>query len=228
MNTDFLNRISRLTSSTKSVNANASYSQWAEDLIVLKAFDLFFEKERGTYLDIGANDPVELNNTWLLYQNEWNGVLVEPNPELIKGIKSRRKRDNVLNVGIAENEITLDLYVFNNHTLSTFSEVEAKFYEEKGYIKTKSYPIECKTINEIIARNFDRCPNFISIDIEGNEFETISKFDFGKYTPEIFCVETYSWAKDERDTRIIDLFARNRYTVLAETPVNTLFIKRPD
>lgn len=224
------NRYSRLRKfilGDQNVHQRVTYSQWAEDILVLKAFETIFNIRTGTYLDIGANDPTILNNTWLLYSSGWTGALVEPNPELVQKIKNKRPKDKVLNVGISETTSKLSLTVFDNHTLSTFSEEEALFYDKQGYKRSNSYEVECISINELIEANFDSTPNFISIDIEGNEFEILSKLDFSKYKPEIFCIETYSWAKDERDLRITSLFQEQGYTILAETPVNTIFYNKP-
>src|SRR5262249_29835011 len=55
-----------------------SYSQAGEDLIVR----FFFYHQRIsniTYLDIGANEPIQLNNTYYFYRRGFRGVLVEPN-----------------------------------------------------------------------------------------------------------------------------------------------------
>src|SRR5580693_625305 len=57
--------------------AHLSFAQQGEDLI---AEDLlhWFKISKPTYLDIGANDPIHNNNTYLFYTKGARGVLVEP------------------------------------------------------------------------------------------------------------------------------------------------------
>jgi hypothetical protein len=63
----------------KFLKIERSYSQAGEDKILRLMFQSF-EKRNITYLDIGTNDPVSINNTYLFYLNGGGGVCVEPNP----------------------------------------------------------------------------------------------------------------------------------------------------
>lgn len=56
--------------------------------------------EVGSYLDIGANDPIRFSNTNLLYKKGWNGVNVEPNLTLFHKLEKFRPRDVNLNVAV--------------------------------------------------------------------------------------------------------------------------------
>jgi serine/threonine protein phosphatase PrpC len=79
-------------------------------------------------LDIGANHPIKINNTYLFYKQGSRGVCVEPNPKLCKIIKNKRKKDTVLNIGIGKEEKTnIDFFVMNSDVLSTFSKEEANY-----------------------------------------------------------------------------------------------------
>jgi hypothetical protein len=46
-----------------------------------------------TYLDIGAHHPTRLSNTYLFYKRGFQGVVVEPDPELMGAIRRVRPRD---------------------------------------------------------------------------------------------------------------------------------------
>ncbi|HFD31213.1 MAG TPA: hypothetical protein ENJ28_00670 [Gammaproteobacteria bacterium] len=84
-------------------SAQWSFSQSGEDAIML-AHVFKTGHKKTTYLDIGANDPIRLNNSYLLYLNGANGVLVEPHPVLSQKLKQKRKRDKVLNVGVGTDD----------------------------------------------------------------------------------------------------------------------------
>lgn len=50
-----------------------SYSECGQDLFVINLLN----KKNGTFLDLGCNLPIKINNTYLLELNEWDGVSVD-------------------------------------------------------------------------------------------------------------------------------------------------------
>src|ERR1700722_2901695 len=68
-----------------------SFSAHGEDLLVMGWFAHYgFDLSRVRYVDVGANDPAILSNTFLLYQAGARGVLVEPDPKLAALLRPRR------------------------------------------------------------------------------------------------------------------------------------------
>jgi hypothetical protein len=51
----------------------------------------FFGNIKGYFVEVGANDPRERSQTWLLEQSEWTGVLIEPQPDLATELRAKRK-----------------------------------------------------------------------------------------------------------------------------------------
>ena len=64
-----------------------SFAQSGEDLIANFIFK-YLDIPKITYLDVGAWDPVEVNNTYYFYRRGFRGVLVEPNVER-RGVQPR-------------------------------------------------------------------------------------------------------------------------------------------
>ncbi len=106
-----------------------SYSQNGEDIIIK---DLFAKIgiQKPDYLDIGANEPFYISNTYLFYSKGSKGVCIEPNPSLHKKFKRKRNRDICINAGIAfDEQLEADFYMFSEKAngLGTFSKEEAEF-----------------------------------------------------------------------------------------------------
>lgn len=205
-----------------------SYSQCGEDLIVdfiLKILKI----NNPTYLDIGSYLPQKINNTYLFYKKGGHGVGIEPDPGLhAKHIKFRKK-DISLNIGIgAEEKKSAEFYMMSSKTLNTFSKEEAMKYESCGKQKIeKKIEIPLKTANWVMEKYFDKCPNFISIDVEGLDLAILKTFDFKKFRPEIICVETISYTEnntEKKDYEIIDLMKKNNYMLYADTYINSIFV----
>jgi hypothetical protein len=74
--------------------ASVSYSQFGEDLVILKLLgDRVADPDKGVYVDVGAFDTVFFSNTLLLREHGWTGVNIDANPERIEQLRRRRLDD---------------------------------------------------------------------------------------------------------------------------------------
>ncbi|MBU4348412.1 FkbM family methyltransferase [Patescibacteria group bacterium] len=213
------------------ISYKKSYSQLGEDLIVGFIFQNL-KIENPTYIDIGANDPIKLNNTYFLYKKGAPGICIEPNPNLFKQIKNKRRRDICLNIRIGtEENKKANYYIMNSDVLNTFSKEEAE-----GLIKNTNQKIEkiiqipLLPLRRVVTENFKReTPNFISLDTEGYDFEILKSIDFKNFRPEVFCVETLTYTEDKaerKEKEVIDFMVQNGYYVHSDTYVNTIFVDK--
>ncbi len=206
-----------------------SYSQLGEDKIVDSLVGLLRITDF-TYLDIGANDPIKGNNTYLFYTKGSTGVLVEPLPLRAKRIQEVRPKDIVLQAALSDNGVTSErtFYVMSADTLSTLSHVEASRIQAYGsFSLTQQISVEALSFRDLIE-SCRRRPNLVSVDIEGCEFEALKTFPFDTCKPEIFCIETLIYTEDKTNVynkRAIDLVCEQGYTQVAHTIVNTLFAR---
>jgi len=198
-----------------------SYSQLGEDRAVAWALDLL-GIAMPTYLDIGANHPRYLSNTYLFYKKGCWGVCIEPNPVLCKKIKKRRKRDVCIQAGVLPGGgKAIPFFIMSEDTLSTFSEDAVESFKRCGYQVVEKIEIPVLDVNMIIKEHFDDRPDFISIDVEGRELEIVKSMNC---RPPVWCVETVEFENIRKDTGIIEYFASNGYLVFADTFLNTIFV----
>ena len=214
-----------------------SYSQSGEDIIISDLFTRL-QINKPSYLDIGANDPIALSNTYRLYTRGSHGVCVEPNPVLYKKLLRKRNRDICLNTGVAFDEQREAIYYTfpeKLHGLNTFSRADAEFWENTGTTEIGRHKIEKKikmpliSINEIIEKHLQPHPNLISIDVEGLDLQIIKTLDLGKYKPEVFCVETLQHSKNNTENKnheLIDYLQNMGYFIYADTYINTIFCRK--
>lgn len=207
-----------------------SYAQCGEDLIIDFIFSAI-KINNPTYIDIGAHHPFYLSNTAIFYKRGCYGICIEPDPILFKEIEKYRKNDTCLNIGIGiMQEVEADFYIMSSPTLNTFSKKQALEYENYGNVKIKEkIKIPLKSINTIIKDHCRKTPNLISLDIEGLDYEILQTFDFSKYRPEVFCLETLTYAENNTEvkiTDIIELMLSNDYMIYADTYINTIFIDK--
>lgn len=207
----------------------ASYSQCGEDIIVKYVFEL-----RGirnpSYIDIGANDPFYLNNTAIFYNSRCRGINIEANPKLMPLFEEQRPEDINLNVGIGEKDGELDFFIMEDSTLSTFSKTECEYLIKNGQKLSIVQKIKVTTVSKILLAHFNNIsPDFLSIDVEGIDFEILKTIDFFKHSPKIICVEAAEYspigAGVRRDELIAFLESKNYYEY-ANTNLNAIMVRK--
>lgn len=207
-----------------------SYSQCGEDLILEHVLCESLRVERPTYLDLGAHHPTFLSNTYRFYLKGGRGVCVEPDPVLFSPLRAARPRDLCLNAGVgASGAGAADFYVMSARTLNTFSRQEAERYQSYGTHRIEEVvKVPLMSVNTILEKHFASRPDFVSLDVEGLDLEILKSFDFSKFRPPAFCVETTTYTEDnteEKQKDILDLMSSRGYFVYADTYINTIFVE---
>jgi FkbM family methyltransferase len=204
-----------------------SYAQIGEDLVIKHMLNR--QKVIGpSYLDIGAYHPIHNNNTYLLYRSGGRGVLVEPNPALAALLRKERPNDVVVEAGVGTSSAReADYYVIKGDgQLNTFSKKQAdalvKKHGEKIIERVIKRPLV--TVGEILKKHFEASPDVVSIDVEGMDLAILETFDFDKYRPRVFCVETSEVETGETNQGIVDLMRKHGYSVRGGNLVNTIFL----
>ena len=203
-----------------------SYAQCGEDLVMHYLLCDMLGMARPTYLDLGAHDPIWLSNTYLIYRLGCRGVCVEPNPRACQAIKRIRPRDACVQVGVGVSaDKAATFYVMDPPTLSSFSKdfIDANIsnpnYQLKEVISTPLL-----TPSEIIDSYCPAAPNLVSLDVEGHDEAIIKAWDFTRYRPEVFCIETVSHHDRAKVPTITPLLEKAGYTAFADTYINTIYV----
>ena len=206
-----------------------SYSAAGEDQIVLAWLEVVYRLniKDVRYLDIGANDPSELSNTFLLYKLGATGVLVEPDPDLCEALNDRRQRDVVLNVAAAFDEKRsaklkrLTARSFNTFLTEKVDDViqsSKEWRPEQRQSMIDEIDVNLVPMNDILAQHFSNGIDFISIDTEGVDMPILQSIDFNRYRPKMICVEN-----SRPQNEFHELLTPFGYGFVAITPDNLIF-----
>lgn len=209
--------------------ANRSWSQEGEDQILRRIFE---GKSKGFYIDVGAHHPRRFSNTYLFYIQGWNGLNIDAMPGSMKSFHEERPRDINLELGIGLNESQLDYYIFNEPALNGFSkELSNERHDAKSkYQIEKIIKINVLPLSVVLDRNLPAGQDidFLSVDVEGLDFEVLKSNDWTKYRPKFVLAEILnSSLNDIEQSNIGRLMADNGYLVFAKC-VNTVFFKAAD
>jgi FkbM family methyltransferase len=181
-----------------------SYSQAGEDLLIDR---LLSRKKNGFYVDVGAHHPSYLSNTKRFYDRGWSGINIEPSPEGNRLFEKHRKRDINLRCGAGKTMGSMTFYEMKQRALSTFDLQQIDIAAKTagwGQIK-ETYQIPIRTLENIFSKTHVHQPiDFMSIDIEGLEYEALDSNDWKKWRPHLICIETASAEKIHEEAVLKD------------------------
>lgn len=220
--------------------AQNCFAQYGEDLILDTALQVLQNRKiisEITYIDIGANHPKRISNTYWLYKRGHSGVIIEPNRRLAALYKKYRPRDIVLEMGITNTTTptVIPFYQFEERAdgLSSFSQANITEAIEKTRIPFHYdiIPTPVDNINNIAEKYIgDKTLFLANIDVEGLDFEIISELNFQKFRPIFFIIETAELTQStflgRKNDKCIQLLHKHGYTVYADTYVNTILIDK--
>jgi FkbM family methyltransferase len=207
-----------------------SFAQQGEDLILYNLLCHDLNLPAPSYLDVGAGDPVLSNNTYALYLTGCRGVLVEPNPALVRKLEAVRPGDVVLGCGVGlEEAADADYYVIRGRwPLNTFSVETVAEYRRQSVADPVEKVIKMPLIpiNRLMADCFGSAPDLLSIDIEGLDFAVLRTLDFRAHRPAAICAETKKPGMSHDSTPVAQFLRGKGYVACAGSLYNTIFVDR--
>jgi len=205
-----------------------SFAQAGEDLIVDFLFKHLQQSKDIQYLDIGAWDPISLNNSYFFYRKGFRGVLVEPNVAMCERIRAVRPDDTTLEAGIGVTaERQADYFIMSDSAWNTFSKSEADHMTKvtAGHIKVeKVIKMPLLDINDVMSSHFDKAPSYVSIDAEGLHLAILKSIDFDRFRPLAICVETLVAGTFSTIPEIPAYMDAQGYVDRGGSFVNTIFV----
>lgn len=93
----------------------------------------------------------------------------------------------------------------------------------------KTIDVKVEPIQEVIKREFNAIGlDFLSIDVEGQDYELLKAVDYTAIRPAIICIETQEYMGEKRENfnEMLDFMKSNDYMVYADTMLNTIFMDK--
>lgn len=158
-----------------------TYAQDQEDIILA---EILKDVNKGFYIDVGANSPDALSVTKLFYEQGWNGINIEPLPDMYQELCQKRDRDINLNIGVGNKHDILTMRVCDYGSTFSNKVIYENHYETKPVLQ-----VEVFTMTEILNKYKPETIHFCKIDVEGFEKQVLEGWDWN-YRPWVFCMES--------------------------------------
>ncbi|XP_042893987.1 uncharacterized protein LOC122267868 [Penaeus japonicus] len=176
----------------------------------------FFDKQRGGFfVEAGALDGQYFSNTlWLEKERGWTGLLVEPDALNFQHLVWRRRRAWISNSCITPGQHPREaifesmqrrndfasVWMFRSNTReidTPFASIkdEISFYSSKSYSRIQCFPLA----SYLAALNASKV-DFLSLDIQGGEWEVLHSLPLDRITIRAMAVEYFNMraAEDRR------------------------------
>ena len=185
-----------------------SRSQLRQDVFALAQLDF---KRGGFFIEFGATDGIELNNTYLMEtEYDWQGILAEPARGWHDNLKQNRKATIDTRCVWKSSGDTLEFTQAprgENSGISSFVSTSRK-------LRGTSYDVETISLNDLLDQH--KAPaiiDYASIDTEGSEFDILNALDFDRWSFRVMTIE-HNYAPQRAD--IQRLLASHGYSRVHE------------
>lgn len=199
------------------------YGQSAEDFLLRQ----WLPENRGSYIDVGAGEPIRGSNTYWLYKRGWSGVLVEPISENCRILKLLRSRDKILQVLVGDVAGFTDFYEFEPYQYSTTVPSVAQGLQKRSIRLKKIHTMRVCLLSELAPEMNPLSPTLISIDVEGADLSVLKSNNWHKTRPRVICVEELDVSNNESQLSAyltIQGYQRVTYTTFSSIWVENSYI----
>ena len=200
-----------------------TYSQEGEDLILRKVFG---RRNNGFYIDIGAHHPKRFSNTYFFYKQGWKGINIEARPGSKILFDKIRPRDINIEQAISSKPCELKYYIFNEPALNGFSLPNIiNLKDHPNYKLVKEIYLLTEELSTVLKNhlNAGQRIDFMSIDVEGLDYDVLISNNWNLYKPKIILIEDPEF-DFKVGSRISNFLESYSYKMFART-YNTSFYK---
>lgn len=191
-----------------------SYSQLREDVTIL---DLLkgMELEKAFYLDIGANHPSVLSNTYKMYRLGARGILLDPDEHTCRLLRRFRPGDIVIR-GLAGDTFGLQRFY---HNVSSFLS-GTRNTDRDNVLREELVPQV--TVDSIVAMLDVPRIHLMSVDTEGNDLAVLQGATEALRRTVILCVE---WETGRPSGELDSLMAHEGFFLVLDNGLNRIYQK---
>ncbi len=199
-----------------------------DDYEKVQVWEFFGFRTDGFYVEVGANDPKMLSQTWLLEKVGWRGILVEPLPDNAELLRRARPNSVVYPVAVSSLDQVgeADFHVAGDRS-ALVPNLKNHKVEYSSQIRIKVVTMD-SILEEVRPERID----FLSIDTEGNELNVLKGFDLEKHRPSLMLIEDSVYTLDvhnymkTRRYRLIRRTADNNWYVPSDSPCAVSMVER--
>lgn len=190
------------------------YSQIGQDKYFIENF--MEKSDNNFFVDVGCHDGVTMSNTLALENLGWRGLLIEVEDELFEKAKAQRKNVVINECVFSSNDLEKTIEIPLNNEIpegnSLLIRIKDNNYCSSSFSNqfkyTKEFTKKTKTLTKIFEENnVPSIIGYMSIDIEGSDYDALVGLDFNKYIINFLTIE---WGNDKSYFERIKEFLKSK------------------
>jgi FkbM family methyltransferase len=172
-------------------------------------------RRNGFFIEVGTGDGKLISNTYMLEKTfGWDGLVVEPNPIFLPALRQNRtcriSTDCVYDV----TGRTIKFMCTADPEFSRIQGGNADLHDDKRSEEFAEVELTTISLNDLLRLH--ECPariDYLSLDVEGAEFDILQTFDFAECRIDCITVE-HNWSGSRG--RLYDLLTANGFVRVFE------------
>lgn len=203
-------------------------AQFGEDRILAAHFG---DRRSGFYVEVGAYDGLDGSATAYFEQIGWDGILIEADPDLAQRCRESRPRAKTFQCAVVApgGPEKVDFEILDGSPQLSALAVGRDALQLVDHIadevRIRRVTVEARTIDDVLE-NADSPPiDFITIDVNGYEWDALQGLTLERWRPELIIVERLTHLPDRRILRRMRV---GGYAYRRTTGVNDWFIRTSD
>jgi FkbM family methyltransferase len=175
------------------------------------------QRSDGVFVEVGANEPRYLSQTWFFEQQGWTGLLIEPIPELCARLRAERPRSRVVQVacGAPEQRGEVDFHVASDSGKSSLGPQTLAIATEERRVER----VRLRTLDDVLDEAALPRIDLLSIDVEGFQLDVLRGLTLTRHRPALLLVEDH--LLDLRTHRHV---TRQGYRLVKRTGLNDWYV----
>jgi len=205
------------------------HGQCAQDRIFHR--ELFGDRRSGVFVDVGANDGVDISNT-LFFERDlgWRGLCIEPIPEVFARLETNRSAAACIQACVASEAGTRTFLRVSGYAEMLSGLLDAydprhleRIREEVAHYGGSMEEIEVRAVplHELFREHGIDSIDLMCVDVEGGEMEVLSFFNDSSVRPRVICIEN-----NYRDPRVWRTLRSQGYRPHARVEQDEIYLAR--
>lgn len=166
-------------------------------------------------MEVGAFDAVFQSQSYHLEMSGWDGVLIEPVPEQAEQLRKTRRAKVFAVACVGPEAADRSVTLLSRRGFSTLH------FDASRMPPEQMIEVPATTVNQVLAEAGVDKVDFLSVDVEGSEPDTLRGFDFERYKPRLVLVDDR-----ERFGEVCRVMAPPGYRLVRRTGHNAWFVPR--